>query len=83
MCEINCTGDFNIDLLKNDNRTKVYKDFIKRLGLTNLINDVTHIKQLELGFSLIDHFLTTNTEVYCTAGTLPTNASDHFFVYAN
>ena len=83
LCEINCAGDFNIDLLKRDNRTKIYRDFSKRLGLTNVINDVTHIKQLKLGFSQIDHFLTTNTEVYCTAGTLPTNASDHFFVYAN
>ena len=60
-----------------------YIEIIKRLGLTNIINEVTNIEQLELGFSLIDHYLTTNTEVYSNSDTLPTNASDHFYVYAN
>ncbi len=82
LCEINLTGDFNIDLLKNDVESKQYKDFLKRVGLTNMINVVTHIKQLELGFSLIDHFLTTDEYLYGLTGALPTNASDHFFVFA-
>ena len=55
---------------------------MKRIGLTNVIN-VTHIKQQELAFSLMDHYLTTNEELYATAGALPTNASDHFFVYTS
>ena len=43
LCEINLMGDFNIDLLKQDNRTKTYKDFLRSVGLTNVINVVTHI----------------------------------------
>ena len=52
------------------------------LYLTNVITEVTHIKQQELGFSLIDHYLTTDDDLYGYSGALPTNASDHFFVYA-
>ncbi len=81
LCEINLTGDFNLDLLKNDTRIRQYKETMKRLGFTNVINEVTHIKQQELGFSLLDHYQTTDSELYGFAGALATNASDHFFVY--
>ncbi len=81
LCEVNITGDFNLDLLKKDQKLKQYQDFMKRIGLTNVINEVTHIKQQELGFSLIDHYLTTDSKLYRLSGALPTNASDHVFVY--
>ena len=77
-CEINLCGDINIDLLKNDNRTRQYKTFIKRLGFTNVINQVTHIKNQDLGLSLLDHYLTTGPNLYQNTGVIPTNASDHF-----
>ena len=79
LCEINIAGDINIDLLKTrDNKVKQYSDFLRRIGLKNMIQQVTHIKQQELGYSLIDHYLTTDDNLYNTTGTLPTNASDHF-----
>ena len=55
---------------------------MKRLGLTNVITQVTHIKQQEFGFSLIDHYSTTDEDLYGYSGLLAINASDHFFIYA-
>ena len=82
LCEINITGDINIDLLKpRDTKVKAYNDFLKRIGLKNMINAVTHIKQQELGFSLLDHYLTTDEDLYNVTGSIPTCASDHYFVY--
>ena len=71
-CEINISGDVNIDILKKDTKSKMYLTYLKRLGLTNVINQVTHIKNVGLGFSLIDHFLTTDEHLYNTTGAIPT-----------
>ena len=58
-----------------------YKDAIKRLGLTNLILETTHIKQLNYGFSTLDHYLTTDPKLHDTTGVLMTNVSDHFCIF--
>ena len=57
-CEINIVGDINIDITQRNIRTRNYLENLKRLGLSNIIRDTTHIKQLNPGFSLIDHFIT-------------------------
>ena len=82
LCEINRCGDMNIDLLKNEARRRQYLTFLRRLGLSNVIREVTLIKQQELGFSLTDHCLTTDEYLYAIAGALPTNASDHCSLYS-
>ena len=71
----------NIDLQARDNKVKQYIDHLKRLVLHNTIHQVTHIKQLDLDFSLLDHHLTTDPHLYQSTGIIPMNASDHFFVY--
>ena len=81
-CEIKLAGDINVDLSQRNNRVKVYTDGMKQLGLTNIINDTTHIKQMNLGFSLIDHYLMTDVGLHGIAGVIITNASDHFCIYA-
>ena len=80
-CEINLYGDMNIDMNQSNIKTKQYKDHLRRLGLINTITQVTHIKQLDLGFSLLDHHLTTDPYLYQHTGAIATNASDHFFVF--
>ena len=80
-CEINIYRDINIDLQLKDNKAKQYIDHLKRLGLYNTIHQVTHIKQQGMGFSQIDHHLTTDPQLYRMTGVIPTNASDHFFIY--
>ena len=81
-CEVNIFGDMNIDLLQRNANTKRYREFLKRVGLKNMITNVTHIKNLGTGFSLLDHFLTTDDHLFLTCGSLATNASDHYFAYA-
>ena len=72
----------NIDLSIRNNRSKTYSDGIKRLGLTNTIKEITHIKNLDYGFSLLDHYLTTDVNLHGTTGVLVTNVSDHFCIFA-
>ena len=72
----------NLDLTQSNIKVKQYKDHLKRLGITNTITQVTHIKQKDLGFSLLDHHLTTDPNLYQQTGVIPTNASDHFFVFS-
>ncbi len=80
--EINIFTDSNIDSSKPRNPdNKRYNDFLKRFGLSNMIKGVTHIKNGGLGFSAIDHVLTTNPHIFQTCGTIPSNASDHFPIY--
>ena len=67
--------------MKKHAKSKMYLTFLKRVGLTNVINQVTHIKNVGLGFSPIYHFLTTDEHLYNNTGALPTTASDHYFVY--
>ena len=80
-CEINIYGDVNIDLQMKNNKVRQYNDHLKRLGLYNTIHQVTHIKQQGMGFSQLDHHLTTDPQLYQLTGVIPTNASDHFFIY--
>ena len=67
--------------MQRNNRTRVYLDTLKCLGLTNLIQETTHIKQQNLGFSMLDHFFKTDPGLYNTNGTIITNASDHFMIF--
>ncbi len=82
LCEINIAGDINLDLLQRNTNTKRYREFMKRVGLQNMITGVTHIKNIGTGFSLLDHFLTTDKHLFLKCGSLATNASDHYFIYA-
>ena len=79
--EINMLGDINIDLMTRNAKSRPYLETLKRLGLNNLIKKNIHIKQLNLGFSLLDHFITSNVDLYSTTGMIITNASDHFYIY--
>ena len=81
-CEINIAGDINVDLLSNNNKSRQYRDGIRRLGMTNMISDSTHIKHMNYGFSLLDHYLTTDPNLHGTTGVLVTNVSDHFCIFA-
>ena len=48
----------------------------------NVIMESSHTKNIGLEFSLIDHFPTTDDNLYNTAGSLKTNASNHFFIHS-
>ncbi len=81
-CEINIFTDSNIDINKCRNLdTRRYKEMLKRFGLVNKIQEVTHIVNGGQGFSAIDHILTTNPGVFNYSGTIPCNASDHFPIF--
>ena len=82
LCEINLTGDMNLDMYQRNAKVMSYRNWLKRVGLKNMVTEATHIKNVGLGFLLIDHFLTTDDHMFNTVGSLATNASDHFFVYA-
>ena len=60
----------------------MYLEALKRLGLSNMINETIHIKQMNLGFSLIDHYIATDPDLYAITGTIVTNASNHFYILA-
>ena len=82
LCEINIAGDVNLDLYQSNPKINTYKRWLRRIGLDSTINEATHIKNLDLGFSAIDHFISTDPHLYNTTGSIPTNASDHFFIFA-
>ena len=74
--EIIVLGDFNGDLLKNDNKT--IKDTFKLNGFTQLIKRATRItKDTE---TLIDLIATNNPSVMSCTEILPTSLSDHDMV---
>ena len=50
-CEINIVADMNLDMYDTSNKIRKYKNWLKRLGLTNIINEASHVKNMDLGFS--------------------------------
>ena len=74
--EIIVLGDFNAELLKNDN--KAIKDTFKLNGFTQLIKRATRItKDTE---TLIDLIATNDPSVILLTEVLPTSLSDHDIV---
>ena len=80
-CEIDLIGDINLDHYTNTPKVRQYNQWLRRLGLSNIIHEATHIKNVGMGFSKIDHFIITDPEIYGKSDSIPTNASDHFFIY--
>ncbi len=80
--EITLVGDMNINVEKSREKpVKMYLDLLKRLGLTNLIKTYTHFNSHTLNNSIIDHFVTSDPELYQVHGTCPVSCSDHFIIY--
>ncbi len=81
-CEINFGGDMNIDWTKRDLNVRKYKESLRRMGLNQTICDFTHVSDTTMNLSLIDHFVTSDIELYSNSGTIPHGATDHYLVYA-
>ena len=58
LVEIVILQDVNINSKKNDNANKLYKEFLKRSILYNIIASDTHFDNDEVRLSASDHFLT-------------------------
>ena len=93
LCHIIIGGDWNVDLARNDGRSKLFKEFIVQENLYNPLNlDIScvpytyYVEKKDKGIitythSVIDHFLISPNlikTVECyEARTLPNNVSDH------
>ncbi len=53
------------------------------MGLKQLITDPTHVSDPTLNVSLIDHFVTSDPDLYAKAGVIPHGATDHFVIYCS
>ena len=80
-CEINFGGDININLFKRDANIKRYRDCLKRMGLKQLITDATHAPDTNFTLGLLDHFVTSDHELYGKTGVIAHGASDHFLIF--
>ena len=80
--ELNCIGDFNINLLKRNVDTRLLKEFMLRHGLKNLINSPTCYRANLIDASLIDLYLTTDEELYAQHGVCPSIVLDHYLIFA-
>lgn len=71
-------GDININLFNsNDSATVAYCDFLKQVGLLQLISEATrHASQ-----SLIDHILISNDELVLLSGVTDVDIADHDLIY--
>ena len=78
LCEIDILRDMNIDLYTRTPRMTMYNRWLRQVGLENIITEATHIKNMGMGFSMIDHYLTTDSNLFQTSECVPTSASDHF-----
>ena len=81
-CEINFGGDINLNIKRRDPKVNKYKDSLKRMGLEQLITDITHISDNAHSASTIDHFVTSDKNLYSNVGVIPHGATDHFLVYS-
>ncbi len=81
-CEINVGGDININVKKRELKSRKYQECLKRMGLTQLITDITHVSDSSLMVSTIDHFITSDRELYNKVGTIVHGATDHMLVFA-
>ena len=66
-----------------EHSTKLYKEFCKCAGLTNLIRLNTHYGNDNDPSSCIDHFLTSSPELYSQCGVCPYMESDHMVIYGS
>ena len=78
--EIFLLGDMNIDLNKRPNHNaSLLRDFIKQIGMNQLINEPTHFNTLSPD-SLIDVII-TNSNSIVNSGTRNVNISDHQMIF--
>ena len=79
--EVNILGDVNINLNKSrDPSVKKYKDFLRRNYLRNMVHHDTHFDHRDMG-SCIDHFVTSDPELYQQSGICLIDVSDHYIIY--
>ena len=81
--ELCIVGDTNINTLMQNQNTKLYREFMYRHGLQNIINLPTSYNPCNVEASLIDHYLTTDEELYSQNGVCPTFLSDHYVIFAS
>ncbi len=75
-------GDFNLDLLKTrDPGVRLYKEFIKWMNLSQLIQSPTRVSPTTS--ILIDHVLVNREHIFATSGCLDLGLSDHSLMYAS
>ena len=79
--EILILGDINIDSKRNNNNSKIYKEFLKRNNLINLINSNTHFNRNDISVSAVDHVLNSDPDMYWQHGIIPLSVSDHYAVF--
>ncbi len=77
--EIILMGDFNIDLIKNEN--KKWSNFIDNVNLTQMVHSPTRI--CESSETLIDHIYTTNPENLTNCHVPVYAISDHYPICLN
>ena len=68
--------------MKRDPNVCRYKDSLKRMGLYQTISEFTHVSDTTMRVSLIDHFITSDLELYSNTGVVAHGATDHFVIYA-
>ena len=52
------------------------------MGLNQTISDFTHVSDATMNLSLIDHFVTSDIDLYRKTGTIAHGATDHYIIYA-
>lgn len=79
--ELHILGDLNGDLLKviPDQPTKKLISLYELYQLSQLINEATRITATSA--TLLDHFITSNTEKITTSGVIHTGISDHSLIF--
>ena len=81
-CEINFLGDINLNLhRKRDPNVRRYTESLRRMGFKQLINEATHVGERVNSYSLIDHYVTSNDDLYGKHGVVVHGATDHFVIY--
>ena len=71
-------GDFNINLLKNDDKTERYKELLKIYNLENLINTPTRVTKNSK--TLIDHLITNEKSIIKHINNASLDITDHHVI---
>ena len=83
-CELNILGDMNLDTNKRrDARVKQYLDSIRRMGLSQIINNPTYEHHNGQFSAILDHFVTSDVALYQQHGVLNVSATDHLPIFAS
>ena len=80
-CEINFGGDININLSKRDINVRRYNDCLKRMGFKQTITNITHISDNGNSKGVLDHFVTSEPDLYAHTGVIVHGATDHFIIF--